>query len=72
MFISFEGTEGVGKTTLIRKIHHHFEEQGKQVEFMLYPGGRHGWGGAKGKHFTDLKNQFIYKHLLEKAMPASK
>ena len=48
------------------------QEQGKQVEFMLYPGGRHGWGGAKGKHFTDLKNQFIYKHLLEKAMPASK
>lgn len=31
MFISFEGTEGVGKTTLIRKIHQHFEEQGKQV-----------------------------------------
>lgn len=48
------------------------QEQGKQVEFMLYPGGRHGWGGAKGKHFNDLKNQFIYKHLLEKAMPASK
>ena len=47
------------------------QEQGKPVEFMLYPGGRHGWGGAKGKHFTDLKNQFIYKHLLEKAMPAS-
>ena len=48
------------------------QEQGKPVEFMLYPGGRHGWGGAKGKHFNDLKNQFIYKHLLEKAMPASK
>jgi dipeptidyl-peptidase 4 len=48
------------------------QEQGKPVEFMLYPGGRHGWGGAKGKHFTDLKNQFIYKHLLEKAIPASK
>jgi dipeptidyl-peptidase-4 len=48
------------------------QDQGKPVEFMLYPGGRHGWGGAKGKHFTDLKNQFIYKHLLEKAMPASK
>ncbi len=48
------------------------QDQGKQVEFMLYPGGRHGWGGAKGKHFADLKNQFIYKHLLEKAMPASK
>ncbi len=48
------------------------QDQGKQVEFMLYPGGRHGWGGAKGKHFTELKNQFIYKHLLEKAMPTSK
>jgi dipeptidyl-peptidase-4 len=48
------------------------QDQGKQVEFMLYPGGRHGWGGAKGKHFNDLKNQFIYKHLLGKAMPASK
>ena len=48
------------------------QDQGKPVEFMLYPGGRHGWGGAKGKHFNDLKNQFIYKHLLEKAMPASK
>ena len=48
------------------------QDQGKPVEFMLYPGGRHGWGGAKGKHFTDLKNQFIYKHLLEKAVPASK
>ena len=48
------------------------QDQGKQVEFMMYPGGRHGWGGAKGKHFSDLKNQFIYTHLLEKAMPASK
>ena len=48
------------------------QDQGKPVEFMLYPGGRHGWGGAKGKHFTDLKKQSIYKHLLEKAMPASK
>jgi dienelactone hydrolase len=37
------------------------EDNGKEVEFMLYPGGRHGWGGAKGKHFLDLKNKFIYK-----------
>ncbi|SCD16882.1 tmk [Acinetobacter baumannii] len=39
MFISFEGTEGVGKTTLIRKIHQHFEEQGKQVVLTREPGG---------------------------------
>ena len=38
MFISFEGTEGVGKTTLIRKIHQHFEEQGKQVVLTREPG----------------------------------
>ena len=31
------------------------QEQGKPVEFMLYPGGRHGWGGAKGKHFNGLE-----------------
>jgi dipeptidyl-peptidase-4 len=42
------------------------QDNGKEVEFMLYPGGRHGWGAAKGKHFTELKNKFIYKHLLDK------
>ena len=39
MFISFEGTEGVGKTTLIRKIHQYFEQQGKQVQLTREPGG---------------------------------
>ena len=39
MFISFEGTEGVGKTTLIRKIHQYFEQQGKQVLLTREPGG---------------------------------
>ena len=48
------------------------EDNGKEVEFMLYPGGRHGWGGAKGRHFLDLKNQFIYKYLLEKPVPSNK
>lgn len=48
------------------------QDNGKEVEFMLYPGGRHGWGGPKGKHFVDLKTKFIYKHLLEKPLPAIK
>jgi dipeptidyl-peptidase 4 len=48
------------------------QDNGKDVEFMLYPGGRHGWGGAKGKHFADLKTKFIYTHLLEKPVPAAK
>ena len=48
------------------------EDNNKDVEFTLYPGGRHGWGGAKGKHFTELKNKFIYQHLLEKPYVAAK
>jgi len=25
---------------------------------MLYPGGRHGWGGAKGIHSVNEENRF--------------
>ncbi len=45
------------------------EDAKKNFEFMLYPNGRHGWGGAKGLHFDNLKTQFIYKYLLEKPVP---
>jgi dipeptidyl-peptidase 4 len=45
------------------------QEKKKDFEMMIYPGGRHGWGGNKGLHFDNLKTQFIYKHLLEKAVP---
>ncbi|HEX2684339.1 MAG TPA: DPP IV N-terminal domain-containing protein [Ferruginibacter sp.] len=41
----------------------------KDFEFMPYSGGRHGWGGAKGVHFQNLKTKFIYKYLLEKEVP---
>lgn len=41
----------------------------KDFEFMIYPGGRHGWGGNKGLHFQNLKTKFIYKYLLEKEVP---
>ena len=41
----------------------------KDFEFMVYSGGRHGWGGNKNMHFTNLKTRFIYKYLLEKDPP---
>ena len=45
------------------------EDAKKDFEFMIYPGGRHGWGGNKGIHFQNLKTKFIYKYLLEKEVP---
>ncbi len=45
------------------------QEKKKDFEMMIYSGARHGWGGNKGAHFTNLKNNFIYAYLLEKPMP---
>ncbi len=45
------------------------QELKKDFEMMTYSGGRHGWGGNKRAHFENLKTQFIYKYLLEKAVP---
>lgn len=39
MFISFEGTEGVGKTTLINSLVDYLQQQGKQVVLTREPGG---------------------------------
>jgi dipeptidyl-peptidase-4 len=47
------------------------QDSKKDFEFMMYSGGRHGWGGNKGLHFQNLKTKFIYKNLLEKEVPAS-
>lgn len=45
------------------------QEEKKNFEFMVYSGGRHGWGGNKGLHFQNLKTTFIYKYLLNKEAP---
>jgi len=45
------------------------QEAKKEFEFMVYPEARHGFGGNKGLHYQNLKNRFIYKHLLRKEMP---
>jgi dipeptidyl-peptidase-4 len=34
------------------------EDEGKSFEFMLYPGGRHGWGGPKAVHLKSEANSF--------------
>ena len=39
MFITFEGGEGTGKTTLINRLKKHFEEQGKVIVVTREPGG---------------------------------
>jgi dipeptidyl-peptidase-4 len=32
------------------------QDLGKEFEFMIYAGGRHGWGGAKGTHHRNAVN----------------
>ena len=38
------------------------QDAGKTFEFMLYPGGRHGWGGAKALHLRNSTYSFWTKH----------
>jgi len=45
------------------------EDLGKTFELMLYPNGRHGWGGAKAVHSRVDAARFWYKNLLEKPFP---
>jgi dipeptidyl-peptidase-4 len=42
------------------------EDAGKSFEFMLYPNGRHGWGGAKRKHSTDEARRFWLRYFFGK------
>lgn len=52
---------------LVKKL----QEKKKHFEFMVYPGGRHGWRNltAQDAHSTNENNRFIYRYLLEKEMP---
>jgi dipeptidyl-peptidase-4 len=34
------------------------QDEGKAFQFMLYPNGRHGWGGAKATHSRNEANKF--------------
>ncbi|MGB4293075.1 MAG: S9 family peptidase [Bacteroidales bacterium] len=34
------------------------QDEGKTFQFMLYPNGRHGWGGAKAVHSSNERNNF--------------
>ncbi|MCX6255379.1 MAG: DPP IV N-terminal domain-containing protein [Bacteroidia bacterium] len=42
------------------------EDAGKTFEFMLYPGGRHGWGGAKAIHSKNEANNFWLRNFFGK------
>ena len=37
------------------------QDEGKTFQFMLYPNGRHGWGGPKAMHYNNEKNSFWMK-----------
>jgi dipeptidyl-peptidase-4 len=42
------------------------EDEGKVFEFMLYPEGRHGWGGAKATHSKNEANNFWLRNFFGK------
>ncbi|MBK9391110.1 MAG: S9 family peptidase [Bacteroidetes bacterium] len=42
------------------------QDEGKSFEFMLYPGGRHGWGGPKAMHLRSEANKFWMRNFFGK------
>jgi len=42
------------------------QDLNKEFQFMIYPNGRHGWGGAKATHLRDLQNKFWMKEFFNK------
>lgn len=47
------------------------EDSKKHFELMIYPGGRHGWGGSKATHLRNENYRFYYRYLLEKDFPGN-
>jgi dipeptidyl-peptidase-4 len=45
------------------------EDLNKNFELMIYPNGRHGWGGAKAVHDRNETYRFYYKYLIRKEFP---
>ena len=41
------------------------QDLNKDFEMMVYPGERHGWGGAKRRHLGNLTNSFWKKHFTD-------
>ena len=46
------------------------QDANKHFELMIYPGGRHGWGGSKSAHDMSERFRFYYHNLLNKPVPA--
>lgn len=42
------------------------QDEGKEFSMMIYAGGRHGWGGAKGTHHRDAQNSYWMKWFFDK------
>jgi dipeptidyl-peptidase-4 len=42
------------------------QDEGKSFQFMLYPNGRHGWGGAKATHSRNEANKFWLRNFFGK------
>jgi dipeptidyl-peptidase-4 len=42
------------------------QDANKEFQFMMYPNGRHGWGGPKATHVQELQNKFWLKEFFGK------
>jgi dipeptidyl-peptidase-4 len=42
------------------------QDEGRSFEFMLYPGGRHGWGGPKANHIKSETDNFWLRNFFGK------